>query len=205
MDSRRSTAIVHPVDGNSIRGAVNASQANLIIPVFVGPEARIRAAASTEGIDLSSYKLISTRHSHEAAERAVALAREGEVDALMKGSLHTDELMHEAVAKETGLCTKRRMSHVFVMDVPEYPPSLLLLTDAAINIYPCLEDKRDIVQNAIDLARILGIVNSESCNPRRCRNCDPQVAIDAGGGGAVQDGRSWPDHRRPRRRPVGFR
>ena len=151
------TAVVHPVDGNSLQGAVNAAEAKLIIPIFVGPEARIRAAADAAGIDLSCYELIPTKHSHEAAERAVALARAGKVEALMKGNLHTDELMHEAVAKDLGLCTKRRMSHVFVMDVPEYP-RMLLLTDAGINIYPCLDDKRDIVQNAIDLAHILGIV-----------------------------------------------
>ncbi len=151
------TAVVHPVDGNSLQGAVNAAQAKLIIPIFVGPEAKIRTAASAAKIELSPYDLISTKHSHEAAEQSVALARAGKVEALMKGSLHTDELMHAAVAKETGLCTKRRMSHVFVMDVPEYP-RLLLLTDAAINIYPCLDDKCDIIQNAIDLAHILGIV-----------------------------------------------
>ena len=96
------TAVVHPVDGNSLRGAVNAAQAKLIIPIFVGPEAKIRAAACTEGIDLAPYELIATRHSHEAAERAVALARTGKVEALMKGSLHTDELMHEVVAKDIG-------------------------------------------------------------------------------------------------------
>jgi phosphotransacetylase/acyl dehydratase len=150
------TAVVHPVDGNSLRGAVDAAEADLVIPVFVGPAAKIRAAAAAEGIDLSPYELISTLHSHEAAATAVALARAGKVEALMKGSLHTEELMHEVVSRDSGLCTGRRMSHVFVMDAPEYP-RLLLLTDAAINIYPDLEDKRDIVQNAIDLAQVLGI------------------------------------------------
>jgi phosphate acetyltransferase/phosphate butyryltransferase len=150
------TAVVHPVDGNSLRGAVDAAQANLIIPLFVGPEGKIRAAATAEQIDLSPYELVPTKHSHEAAATAVALARAGKVEALMKGSLHTDELMHEVVARDTGLRTGRRMSHVFAMDAPEYP-RLLFLTDAAINIYPELEDKRDIVQNAIDLARALGI------------------------------------------------
>ncbi|HMB04437.1 MAG TPA: bifunctional enoyl-CoA hydratase/phosphate acetyltransferase, partial [Isosphaeraceae bacterium] len=150
------TAVVHPVDGNSLRGAIDAAQLNLMIPVLVGPEAKIRAAADAEGIDLSPYKLIPTQHSHEAAARAVALARAGTVEAVMKGSLHTDELMHEVVARDTGLTTARRISHVFVMDVPAYPRALFL-TDAAINIYPDLEDKRDIVQNAIDLAQVLGI------------------------------------------------
>ncbi len=151
-------AIVHPVDGNSLMGAVEAARANLIVPVFVGPEAKIRGAAEAEGLDLSPWLLIPTRHSHEAAAKAVALARAGEVEALMKGSLHTDELMSEVVAAETGLRTARRISHVFLMDVSTYPRPLFL-TDAAINIYPDLEDKRDIVQNAIDLARILGVEN----------------------------------------------
>ena len=150
------TAVVHPVDPNSLRGAVEAAQARLITPVLVGPEARIRAVAQAEGIDLSPYELVPTEHSHAAAARAVALARAGTVEALMKGSLHTDELMHEVVARDTGLRTARRVSHVFAMDVPAYPRPLFL-TDAAVNIYPDLEDKRDIVQNAIDLAGVLGI------------------------------------------------
>ena len=152
------TAVVHPVDRNSLLGAIDAAQAGLIIPVLVGPEAKIRAVAESEGVDLSPYTLVATRHSHEAAERAVAMARAGEVEALMKGSLHTDELMHEVVAKETGLTTARRISHVFAMDVPTYPRPLFI-TDAAINIYPDLDDKRDIVQNAIDLLLVLGIEN----------------------------------------------
>jgi phosphate acetyltransferase/phosphate butyryltransferase len=150
------TAVVHPVDGNSLRGVVDAAKGDLVTPLLVGPEAKIRSAAAAEGIDLSPYQLVPTRHSQEAAATAVALARAGKVEALMKGSLHTDELMHEVVAPDTGLCTGRRMSHVFVMDAPEYP-RLLFLTDAAINIYPDLDDKRDIVQNAIDLAHALGI------------------------------------------------
>ncbi len=152
------TAVVHPVDRNSLLGAIDAAQANLIIPVLVGPEAKIRAVAESEGVDLSRYTLVATRHSHEAAAKAVAMARAGEVEALMKGSLHTDELMHEVIAKETGLTTARRISHIFVMDVPTYPRPLFI-TDAAINIYPDLDDKRDIVQNAIDLALVLGIEN----------------------------------------------
>ena len=150
------TAVVHPVDRNSLLGAIDAAQAGLIVPVLVGPEARIRAAASAESVDLGPYGLVPTRHSHEAAERAVAMARTGEVEALMKGSLHTDELMQEVVAKETGLRTGRRISHVFVVDVPTYV-RLLLITDAAINIAPDLDAKRQIVQNAIDLAGVLGL------------------------------------------------
>jgi phosphate acetyltransferase/phosphate butyryltransferase len=150
------TAVVHPVDDNALRGAVEAAEAGLLVPVLVGPEARIRAAARAAGIDLAPYELVPTEHSRGAAARAVALARAGEVEALMKGSLHTDELMHEVVAPDTGLRTARRVSHVFAMDVPAYPRPLFL-TDAAINIYPDLQDKRDIVQNAIDLAQALGI------------------------------------------------
>jgi phosphate acetyltransferase/phosphate butyryltransferase len=150
------TAVVHPVDRNSLLGAIDAARAGLIVPVLVGPEAKIRAVAAAEAVDLGPYRLVPTRHSHEAAERAVAMARAGEVEALMKGSLHSDELMHEVVAKETGLRTARRITHVFVMDVPTCR-RLLFITDAAINIAPDLLAKRDIVQNAIDLAQVLGV------------------------------------------------
>jgi phosphate acetyltransferase/phosphate butyryltransferase len=150
------TAVVHPVDRNALLGAVDAARAGLIVPILVGPEAKIRAVAAAESVDLSPYALVATRHSHEAAERAVAMARAGEAEALMKGSLHTDELMAEVVAKETGLRTARRISHVFVVDLPTYARPLFI-TDAAINIAPDLDAKRDIVQNAIDLARVLGV------------------------------------------------
>jgi len=150
------TAVVHPVDRYALMGALDAAQANLIVPILIGPEAKIRAAAEAADADLAPYELIATTHSHEAAAKAVAMARAGEVEALMKGSLHTDELMHAAVARDTGLATERRISHVFVMDVPTYPRPLFI-TDAAINIAPDLDDKRDIVQNAIDLAHVLGI------------------------------------------------
>ena len=150
------TAVVHPVDAVSLLGAVEAARAGLIEPVLVGPEAKIRQAAAQANVDLSGYRLVPTPHSHAAADAAVALARAGEVSALMKGALHTDELMHAVVAKETGLRTGRRVSHVFAMDVPTYPRPLFI-TDAAVNVYPTLEDKRDIVQNAIDLAHALGI------------------------------------------------
>ena len=151
------TAVVHPVDTVSLLGAVEAARAGLIEPVLVGPEAKIRQAAAQAHVDLTPFRLVPTAHSHAAADAAVALARAGEVAALMKGALHTDELMHAVVARDTGLRTGRRISHVFAMDVPTYPRPLLI-TDAAINIYPTLEDKRDIVQNAIDLAHALGIV-----------------------------------------------
>ena len=150
------TAIVHPVDSNALLGAIEAAQANLIVPILIGPKDRILAVATAQNVDLSPYTLIPTEHSHAAAEKAVAMAREGEVDAVMKGSLHTEELMHSVVARRIGLSTDRRMSHVFVMDVPAYP-RILFITDAALNIYPDIEAKRDIVQNAIDLAHALGI------------------------------------------------
>ncbi len=150
------TAVVHPVDKNALLGAIEAAEADLILPILVGPEKKIRAVAAEQHVDLSPYELIATEHSHAAAEQAVALARTGQVEALMKGSLHTDELMNAVLAPGIGLSTARRMSHVFVVDVPTYPRPLLL-TDAAINIYPDLEAKRDIVQNAIDLAHVLGI------------------------------------------------
>ncbi len=147
-------AIVHPCDVESVAGAHEAAKAGLIDPVLVGPQARIAKALDLAGI-AGAMPIIATEHSHAAAARAVAMGRAGEVAALMKGSLHTDELMGAAVA-EDGLRTARRMSHVFVMDVPAYD-RLLLISDAAINIGPDLDCKRDIVQNAIDLAHALGI------------------------------------------------
>ena len=150
------TAVVHPVDENALLGAIEAAESDLIIPILVGPEKKIQAVAAAQHVDLSPYRLIATEHSHAAAEQAVALARAGQVKAIMKGSLHTDELMQAVLAPGIGLSTARRMSHVFVVDVPTYPRPLLL-TDTAINIYPDLEAKRDIVQNAIDLAHVLGI------------------------------------------------
>ena len=150
------TAVVHPVDSVSLVGACEAARAGLISPVLIGPEERIRAAARASRIDLSGYAIVATDHSHAAAARAVALARSGEAVALMKGALHTDELMRAVVDPEHGLRTERRVSHVFVIDTEKYP-RLLFITDAAINIYPSLEDKRDIIQNAIELAQILGV------------------------------------------------
>jgi phosphate acetyltransferase len=149
-------AVVHPCDRDSLRGPLEAARLGLIVPVLVGPEEKIRALAAAEKLDLGSHQIVSTEHSHAAADKAVALARSGEVEALMKGSLHTDELMAAVVPSATGLRTSRRISHAFVLDVPSYP-RMLLITDAAINIAPTLEDKADIVQNAIELAQTLGI------------------------------------------------
>jgi len=149
-------AVVHPCDAASLGGALAARDAGIAELILVGPESRICALAEQQGLDLGGARIEPTAHSHAAAQRAVALVREGRAEALMKGSLHTDELMAEVVARDTGLRTARRASHVFVMKVPAYP-RLLFITDAAINIEPTLEDKADIVQNAIDLAHILGI------------------------------------------------
>jgi phosphate acetyltransferase len=159
-------AIVHPCERQALLGPLEAAERGLIDPILVGPEAKIRAVAEREGVDLSPYRIVSTEHSHAAAAAAVAMARAGEVEALMKGSLHTDELMGAIVPSATGLRTARRMSHAFVLDVPSYP-RLLVITDAAINIAPTLEDKADIVRNAIDLAQLLGVTT-------------PKVAILAG-------------------------
>jgi phosphate acetyltransferase len=149
------TAVVHPVDTVSLQGAIEAAKEKLIVPVLVGPEAKIHAAAAAAKLDLSPYELVPTEHSHAAAAQAVALARDHKVEALMKGSLHTDEFMG-AIVHEEKLRTDRRMSHVFVIDCPDYPRPLYV-TDAALNMYPTLEDKVDIVQNAIDLAHALGV------------------------------------------------
>ena len=149
-------AVVHPCDEESLRGALDAAQIGLIVPVLVGPERKIRAVALAAGIDIAPFRLMDAPHSHAAAALAVGLAHRGEVRALMKGSLHTDELMHEVVREVDGLRTGRRISHVYVLDVPAYPKPLLI-SDGAMNLTPDLAAKRDIVQNAIDLAHALGI------------------------------------------------
>ena len=150
------TAVVHPCDRDALLGPLEAARRGLIVPILVGPEAKIRAVAAEHGIDLGGARIVPVEHSHAAAAAAVGMARGGEVAALMKGSLHTDELMGAVVSREGGLRTGRRISHVFVMDVPAYP-RLLLVTDAAVNIAPDVLTKADIAQNAIDLAHVLGI------------------------------------------------
>jgi phosphate acetyltransferase len=148
--------VVHPCDETSLRGAAEAAQAGLIEPLLVGPEAKIRHVAREHKIDIAKFELVDAPHSHAAAARAVELVRAGQGDLLMKGSLHTDELMREVTASGTGLRTERRISHVFVMDVPTYAETLFL-TDAAVNIFPDLDAKRDIVQNAVDLFTAIGL------------------------------------------------
>jgi phosphate acetyltransferase len=151
-----STAVVHPCDEVSLRGAVEACRLGLIVPILVAPPSRLQALADSLGIDLSGFTRIASDHSHDSAARAVALVREGKAEALMKGSLHTDELMAAVVAHDTGIRTERRISHCFIMDVPGYVAPLII-TDAAVNIAPTLEEKVDIVQNAIDVAHAIGI------------------------------------------------
>ncbi len=150
------TAVAHPCEATALAGAVEAAAAGLIIPILVGPAAKIAEVAAQSGIDLGGIRVVDTPHGHASAAKAVELVRTGEAELLMKGSLHTDELLGAVVARETGLRTGRRLSHVFIMDVPTYH-KVLLVTDAAINIAPTLEDKVDIVQNAIDLAVSLGL------------------------------------------------
>ncbi|HCL63273.1 MAG TPA: enoyl-CoA hydratase [Rhizobium sp.] len=157
------TALVHPCSPESILGAVEIRDEGLLDPVLIGPEAKIRAAAAAAGVSIDGFEIISVEHSHAAAARAVELAVAGKVGTLMKGSLHSDELLCAVVAAGSGLRTERRVSHVYVMDVPAYS-KLLVVTDAAINIAPTLDHKRDICQNAIDLMHLLG-------------NNEPKVAV----------------------------
>jgi phosphate acetyltransferase len=149
------TAVAHPCDEVALGGAVEARKLHLIEPILVGPPARIRDVAARYGIDIADLPIAGSEHSHDSAAKAVALVRDGKAAALMKGSLHTDELMGAVVARDTGIRTERRISHCFVMDVPGHLDPLII-TDAAVNIAPTLEDKLHIVQNAIDLAHAAG-------------------------------------------------
>ena len=149
------TAVAHPCEASALTAAVEAAAKGLIVPILVGPAAKIEATARSAGIDLGGLRVVDVPHSHASATKAVELVRGGEAEVLMKGSLHTDELMGAIVAREGGLRTGRRISHAFVMDVPTYH-KVLIVTDGAINIAPALEDKVDICQNAIDLAISLG-------------------------------------------------
>ena len=157
------TAVVHPCDAAAIDGAIGAARLGLIAPILVGPQQKIEEAARKADVDISGYPIIDVEHSHAAAGKAVELVLQGRAEALMKGSLHTDELMAAVVKREGGLRTARRISHCFVMDVPSYEHTLII-SDAAVNIQPTLEDKMHIVQNAIDLAHAMG-------------NADVRVAI----------------------------
>jgi phosphate acetyltransferase len=148
------TAVAHPCDEVSLEGVVEAVKLGLITPILVGPPERIRDAAAAGHIDISPFPIVEAAHSHDSAAKAVALVREGKAEALMKGSLHTDELMGAVVSRTDGIRTARRISHCFIMDVPGHQEPLII-TDAAVNIVPTLEEKVDIVQNAIDLAHAI--------------------------------------------------
>lgn len=150
------TAVAHPCEKSALAGAVEAGELGLIEPILVGPHGKIKEIADSNGIDISKIEVVDAPHSHASAAKAVELVRQGKAELLMKGSLHTDELLGAVVARETGLRTGRRLSHVFIMDVPTYH-KVLIVTDAAINIAPSLEDKADICQNAIDLSIVLGL------------------------------------------------
>jgi phosphate acetyltransferase len=150
------TIVVHPCDETSLRGAAEAAEADLIIPILVGPAAKIAATALQHNVDIGRFEVVDAAHSEDAAAKAVQLIHEAKGELLMKGSLHTDELMRAVTSSKTGLRTARRISHVFVMDVPTYPEPLFI-TDAAINIFPDLDVKRDIIQNAIDLFTQTGL------------------------------------------------
>ncbi len=173
------TVVVHPVDDLSLQGAVEAAARRLIVPILVGPKAKILRAAQAAGLDISGFEIVDAPHSHAAAALACQMAGRGEAEAIMKGALHTDELLEAVVAKDCGLRTERRMSHVFILDVPTYPKPLLV-TDAAINIAPDLATKRDIVQNAIDCARAMGVARPkvailaavETVNPKMTATLD---------------------------------
>jgi phosphate acetyltransferase len=168
------TAVAHPCDESSLAGAVDAAKLGLIKPILVGPKAKIHAVAREYRLDISAYELVDAPHSHAAAAAAVELVRAGKAEALMKGSLHTDELMAEVVKKDTGLRTARRISHCFVMDVPTHPDALII-SDAAVNIAPTLEAKVDIVQNAIDLARALRLPEVRVAILSAMETVNPQV------------------------------
>ena len=157
------TAVAHPCTPAALEGATDAAELGIIRPILVGPRAKIAAVAAEAGLDIANYEIVDAAHSHDSAAKAVALVRQGKAELLMKGSLHTDELLSEVVKRDTGLRTERRLSHCFIMDVPGYD-HVLTITDAAINIFPTLEEKVDIVQNAIDLLHAIG-------------NEEPRVAI----------------------------
>ena len=187
------TAVVHPCDEASLEGALYAQQNGLITPILVGPETKIRAAAKAANLNIQGIEIVPSLHSHDSAKKAVCLVHEAKAQALMKGALHTDELMGEVVHKERGLRTERRMSHIFVLDVPTYPKPLLI-SDAAINIFPDLETKADIVQNAIELAQAIGVDTPKVAIPVGARDREPAHPLHGRSRRALQDGRPASDH-----------
>jgi phosphate acetyltransferase len=189
------TAVAHPCDIESLAGAIEAGRKGVIVPVLVGPEEKLRETARSAELDLAGITIVPVVHSHEAATVAVRLAREGKVDAIMKGSLQTAELIGAVIAPDSGLRTERRLSHVFAMDVPTYSKPLFI-TDAAINIEPTLEEKRDIVQNAIDLVHTLGnsmprvaiLAAVETVNPKMRATIDAAMLCKMADRGQITGG-----------------
>ncbi|NEX92180.1 phosphate acetyltransferase [Caulobacter sp. 17J65-9] len=169
------TAVAHPCDQVSLESAVEAARMKLIAPILVGPQARIRDVAAKGALDIAGFEIVDAAHSHDAAAKAVELVRAGRAEALMKGSLHTDELMGAVVKRETGLRTARRISHCFIMDVPGHGDPLII-TDAAVNVAPTLEEKVDIVQNAIDLAHAMGVAEPLVAILSAMETVNPKVA-----------------------------
>ncbi len=178
---RATTAVAHPCDASALRGAVEGAEEGIITPILVGPREKIIAAAAAAEVDISAYEIVHADHSHESAGKAVALVREGRAEMLMKGSLSTDEMLGAVVNRAGGLRTERRLSHCFVMDVPGHP-NVLIITDAAINIFPTLEDKVDIIQNAIDFAHALGITQPKVAILSAMEKINPKLdsTIEAG-------------------------
>jgi phosphate acetyltransferase len=181
------TAVAHPCDASSLEGAMAAARMGLIVPFLVGPRERIVSVATANGIDLAGAEIVETPHSEASATEAVKLVREGKAEALMKGSLHTDELMAAVVLRETGLRTARRVSHCFVMDVPGRDEALII-TDAAVNIAPTLEEKADILQNAIDLAHALGIADVRVAVLSAMETVNPKVPSTIEAAASADDG-----------------
>jgi len=169
------TAVCHPCDAAALESAAEAARLGLMKPILVGPRTRVDRVARQCGLDISAFELVDSAHSHDSAAKAVELVRTGCADALMKGSLHTDELMGAAVSRDAGIRTGRRISHCFVMDVPRHPDALII-SDAAVNIAPSLEDKVDIVQNAIDLAHALGVMDVRVAILSAMETVNPKVA-----------------------------
>jgi phosphate acetyltransferase len=169
------TAVVHPCDEVSLESAVEAARLGLLRPILVGPPARVLDVASRASLDIGSFDLVESKHSHDSAAKAVELVRAGRAEGLMKGSLHTDEVMGAVVARDSGIRTARRISHCFVMDVPGHDQALII-SDAAVNIAPTLEEKVDIVQNAIDLAHALGIAEPRVAILSAMETVNPRVA-----------------------------
>jgi phosphate acetyltransferase len=168
------TAVAHPCDESSLRGAVEATELGILKPILVGPRAKIEATAAKFRLNIGGFDVVDAPHSHAAAALAVRLTREGKAEMLMKGSLHTDELMSEVVRTETGLRTERRISHAFIMDVPNLD-RVIIVTDAAINIFPTLEDKVHVIQNAIDLAHKLGVAQPKVAILSAVETVNPKI------------------------------